>query len=36
MWGYGEIKYADGTKYEGNFENGKRDGFVKYIWNKNK
>ena len=36
MWGFGEIKYIDGAKYEGNFVNGKREGYGKYIWNSNK
>ena len=36
MWGYGVMKYLDGARYEGNFENGKRDGYGKYIWNKGK
>ena len=36
MCGYDEILYVDGTRYEANFDFGKREGFGKCIWNKNK
>ena len=36
MCGFGIMKNVDGSIYEGNFENGKREGYGKYIWNKNK
>jgi hypothetical protein len=36
MWGEGVMKYVDGSRYEGSFVNGKREGFGKYTWNKKK
>ena len=36
MEGKGILIYPDGSKYEGDFLNGKKNGYGTFIWNQNK